>query len=136
MRAVLDVNVIVSALLSRNGAPARILRAWAEGAFDLVVSERLLEELERALAYPRLRVRIDAGDATRVVSWLRSDGIMAADASAPPRIGSRDPGDDYLIALAASANAVLVTGDQDLLELAGRIPVSAPTAFLASLEGR
>lgn len=133
MRTVLDVNVIVSALLSRNGAPARILRAWGAGGFDLVVSERLLDELERSLAYPRLRARIDADTAARVVGWLRSAAIMTTDPSAPPPVGSRDPGDDYLIALAASGHAVLVTGDQDLLELAGRIPVFSPTAFLVAL---
>jgi uncharacterized protein len=133
VRAVLDVNVIVSALLSRDGAPAHILRAWADGVFDLVVSERLLDELERTLAYPRIRDRIDAEDATGVVGWLRRVAILTVDPSDPSPVRSRDPGDDYLIALGASANAVLVTGDQDLLELAGRMPVFSPAAFVAVL---
>lgn len=38
MRAVLDPNVLVSALLSPTGTPARIVLAWAEGRFELVVS--------------------------------------------------------------------------------------------------
>ncbi|MCY7418267.1 MAG: putative toxin-antitoxin system toxin component, PIN family, partial [Chloroflexi bacterium] len=123
MRAVLDVNVIVSALLSWNGAPARILRAWVDGAFDLVMSERLLGELERALAYPRIRDRVDADDATSVLDWLRRSAILSTDASDLPMVRSRDPGDDYLIGLAASAQAILVTRDHAQLELAGRIPV-------------
>ncbi|MCA1705276.1 MAG: PIN domain-containing protein, partial [Actinobacteria bacterium] len=52
MRAVLDPNVIISAVLSPGGAPARVMTAWLEGRYELVVSPLLLEELERALSYP------------------------------------------------------------------------------------
>lgn len=58
MRAVLEINVIVSALLSPTGSPARILRAWTDGAFDLIVSPMLLDGLARVLAYPKLRPHI------------------------------------------------------------------------------
>jgi predicted nucleic acid-binding protein len=49
-------------------------------------------------------------------------------------IGSRDPNGDYLIALAARTRSILVTGDADLLALAGRIPVMTPRAFFDRLE--
>lgn len=55
MRAVLDPNVLVSAVLSPRGAPADVLRAWHDGRFELVVSPHLLDGLERVLAYPKLR---------------------------------------------------------------------------------
>jgi predicted nucleic acid-binding protein len=58
MRAVLDVNVVISGVLSPAGPPARVLRAWIEGAFELVASPALVEELDRALAYPKVRARI------------------------------------------------------------------------------
>ena len=45
MRAFLDPNVIIAALLSPGGVPAAILVAWQSGAFELVLSERLLDEL-------------------------------------------------------------------------------------------
>ena len=79
MRAVLDPNVIISALLSRHGTPARVLREWQRGGFELVVSPLLLAELERALGYPKLRRRIDPGEATAVVEWLARSTPVAVD---------------------------------------------------------
>jgi len=100
VRAVLDPNVIVSALLSRQGTPERLLRSWLSGAFDLVVSDKLLAELERALAYPKLGERIEREEAAELVDLLRRHGEMATDPADPPVICSADPDDDYLIALA------------------------------------
>ena len=131
MRAVLDPNVVISALLSALGAPARTLRAWIHGEFELVVSPLLLEELDRALAYPKLRKRIGRDDAVRVTAWLASMATVAADPDDPPIVRSPDPGDDYLIALAASERALLVSGDAHLLGLEGRIPVMSPARFLS-----
>jgi putative PIN family toxin of toxin-antitoxin system len=131
VRAVLDPNVIISALLSPDGSPARVLRVWLEGGFELVVSPHLLHELERALAYPKLRKRVSAEDAHDVVDWLASAAEMAEDPDDPPTVRSRDPGDDYLIALAELQRAVLVSGDDHLLELADAIPLLTPAAFLS-----
>jgi len=55
VRAVLDPNVLISALLSPAGAPAELFTRWFAGEFELVVSPALLEELERALVYPEIR---------------------------------------------------------------------------------
>jgi putative PIN family toxin of toxin-antitoxin system len=131
---VLDVNVIVAALLSRRGVPARLLTAWLDGAFEMVTSPRLLAELDRALSYAKLRDRLRPDDASELVALLRSSGTVVDDPVALPPIGSRDPNDDYLIALAARTRSILVTGDADLLALAGRIPVMAPRAFFDRLE--
>lgn len=133
MRAVLDPNVLISALLSPGGAPAQTVARWLAGEFELVVSESLLAELERALAYPKLRRRIPADAAADFVALLRSAAIVAADPGDSPR-RSADPGDDYLPALAESEHAVLVSGDEHLLRLAANMPVRAPRAFLQSLE--
>ena len=134
MQAVLDPNVIISALLSPSGTPAEILRAWVHGAFDLVVSEALLAELDRALAYPKLRKRIEAAEAQELIELLRREACMIDDPTDAPSTRSLDPGDDYLIALAEVAHAVIVSGDRHLLALAGVIPVYAPSEFLALIE--
>ena len=55
MRVVLDTNVIISATLIRGGNEDQILRAWRRGAFELVLSPPILEELGRALFYEKLR---------------------------------------------------------------------------------
>lgn len=133
MRVVLDVNVLVAALLSRAEAPGRLIALWLEGAFELIVSEELLEELRRALAYPKLRKYISRQDAAAFISLLRSTASMLADAERPDHI-SRDPGDDYLLALAKASASILVSGDRDLLVLAPELPIQEPAAFLELLQ--
>ena len=133
MRALFDVNVLISGLLARTGAPALLLGQWLDGEFELVVTERLLAELEATLARPKLRRHIDEADANGFLDLLRGLAERVADPDAAPVIPSRDPKDDYLIAAAASARATLVTGDTHLLELEGSIPVLSPRAFLDSL---
>ncbi len=133
MRVVLDVNVLVSALLSRAGAPGRLIAVWLAGAFELVVSEELLAELGRALAYPKLREHISPEDAADFIALLRATASMLADAERPDHI-SRDRGDDYLLALARASASVLVSGDRDLLVLAPELPIQEPGAFLEHLQ--
>ena len=132
MRAVLDPNVLVAALLSRSGAPAQIVSRWFAGELELVVSEALIAELERALAYPKVRKRIAEDEAGAFASLLRQAEPPAADPEAPAR-RSADPGDDYLLALAEQERAILVSGDQHLLALAGELPILTPRAFLDAL---
>jgi uncharacterized protein len=134
MRAILDANVLISAVLSRRGAPARFLLAWQAGAFELVVSPLLLAELRRALGYPKLARLVPAADADAFVAWLARSARVATDPPGPSPVLSADAADDYLISLAAAEQAVLVSGDGHLTQLAGRIPVSTPAEFIAALE--
>jgi len=131
VRVVLDVNVLISALLSPVGAPARILSAWQRGAFDLIISPLLLAELRRALAYPKLRRRITSAEATVFLDWLARAATMAQDPVDSPVVRSEDPGDDYLLALAAAEDAALVSGDGHLLAFSRELPIYDPTTFLA-----
>ena len=132
MRAVLDPNVLIAALLSPRGAPAQIVSRWLAGEFELVISESLLTELERSLTYPKLRSRIAAEDATGFVALLRDGAVLASDPAAIPR-RSADRGDDYLLALAESERAVLVSGDRHLLDLADKLPIRTPREFADAL---
>lgn len=133
MRAVLDPNILISALLSPRGAPAEIVARWLRGEFELVVSQRLLDELERALAYPKVRAHVTEDEASDFVSLLRR---AASVVSEPPGGAHRsaDPGDDYLLALAEAERAVVVSGDRHLLELSD-LPVESARAFLDRLPG-
>ena len=129
----LDVNVLVSALLSRTGTPATLLREWLNGAFELVVSPRLLDELAGVLAYPKIRTRVEATEAEAFLQLLATRAQVGLDSESAAAHRSADPDDDYLIALAASAQAMLVSGDSHLLSLANRIPVFTAAAFLRQL---
>jgi putative PIN family toxin of toxin-antitoxin system len=136
VRAVLDVNVVVSGLLSRDGAPAAVLRALDDGEFDAVASPKLLAELARALSYPKLRRHITVSDAEAIVQWFGGTVTILADPDGPPSVHSADAEDDYLIALAATHGAALVSGDKHLLALEAKIPVFTTVAFLSLLRAR
>ena len=133
MRAVVDVNVLISGVLSTKGSPAEILRASRDGQSDLVVSGLLLAELKRTLAYPKLRKRITPEKAAAFIDWVGDHGTVAEDPASPPPVGSRDPDDDYLLALAIDRRAYLITGDQDLLALSSDLPILTPAQFTVKL---
>jgi putative PIN family toxin of toxin-antitoxin system len=133
VRAILDANVLISAILSPRGSPARLLVAWRAAAFDLVISPALLAELARALAYPKLARLIPSADADAFVAWIARSAVLAADPDGAPPIRSADPNDDYLLALAIAERAVLVSGDGHLIVLGDRLPLRTPADFLASL---
>jgi predicted nucleic acid-binding protein len=120
-------------LLSPAGPPGELLRAWGEGRFELIVSTQLLEEVERALGYPRLRDRVTREEANAFVDELRTTAIVAPDPETDPAVHSADSGDDYLLALAESVRAPVVSGDQHLLALADVAAVLTPRDFLALL---
>lgn len=135
VRAVLDVDVIVSALLAPRGAPAQVLRGWLGGEFELVVSQLLLDELRRALTYPKLSRYVREDEAAALLDLLQRGARAVADTAGPPSAPSRDPGDDYLVALGEQAKAVIVTGDHDLVALKGRLPIYTPPEILDFIRG-
>lgn len=132
-RAVLDPGVLVSALITPTGTPAKLLNTTRSGSFELVVSPLLLEELRLVLLRDKFRRYVDLDVVDQYLGLLRRDAEMAADPAGPPPIHCADPDDDYLIALACGRSATLVSGDGHLLELAGTIPVFSPAEFLAAL---
>jgi putative PIN family toxin of toxin-antitoxin system len=130
VRVVLDVNVLIAALLSPVGPPAQLVRLWLGGAFELIHSPHLIEELTTALTYPRLATRVPSTEATAFVALIVDRGIGVEDPAAHPPLRAADPKDDYLLALASWAGALLVTGDGALLDLADRAPIHTPAEFL------
>jgi uncharacterized protein len=135
IRAVVDTNVFVAGALSPRGAPAEIWRRWRDGAFEIVVCPALVGELRRVFARPSIARVIAAEDARAIVDVLVA-GALHRDDPEPGRRWSRDPDDDYLVALAHAAGAhVLVTGDRDLLEIEdAMLPIRSPRAFVDDLD--
>lgn len=125
-RAVLDPGVLVSALISPGGRPARLVAEAREGSVELVISPRLLAELEGVLRREKFRRYIDLEGVADFVTLIRRIGRLVADPEEPPPRPSADPDDDYLIALAFTQSALLVSGDKHLLEVGGGAPILAP----------
>jgi len=137
LRAVVDVNVLVSAHLRADGPPAQVYRAWLAGAFELVASPHLIDELERVALRPDIARRLDPRAIPTLIARLRTDAVIKED-SPGPRVVPRDPKDDYLVVLARAADAhVIVTGDRHLLDIDGlEPPAIMPRTFLDWLARR
>ena len=135
MKVVLDTNVLLSGLMFPDGAPGRVVAAWREARFDLVISVHQLAEIGRTLAYPKIRRVLD-WDGQRIEQFIRQlyiraqivdlDGIaveVPADADDVP----------ILATLVAAKADVLITGDGDLLALRDRYAILTPAEFVRSL---
>lgn len=131
MRVVLDSNVLISALISAGSPPDLIYRAWREKRFTLVTSKTQLAELRRASRYPKLQKLVPSREFGVLINRLH--GALVLDKL--PRVDlSSDPADNYLLAMAAAAQAdFLVTGDaKDLLRIKkfARTRILTPGSFL------
>ncbi|HTZ87805.1 MAG TPA: putative toxin-antitoxin system toxin component, PIN family [Solirubrobacteraceae bacterium] len=136
VRAVIDVNVLVSAVRTPNGLCGRLLQAAIGGRWQPVVSPMLFEELEDVLARPAFRDVIGEEAIDRFLAGLLAIVEWVEDPKGVAAAVSRDPDDDYLVALANSARAdLLLSGDRDLTEIADPpLPIETPGQFLQRLE--
>ena len=131
MRVVIDANVFVSAAI-RNGPARRIVQAWLErDSFEVIVCPELLDEVREVLTErPRLRRWIELPVAELFVGRIKNAAEPVPDPG-EVEVHTRDPGDDYLIALARAHGAeLIVSGDRDLLEWEEQLPpVITPATF-------
>lgn len=140
MRAVLDANVFVSALIRPEGPPGQVLgRLLRDGAFELVASRASLEELRRSLGYPRIRKYLALSDED-LDTWVETLAAIAiiVEGRVSRRVVEADPADDIYIAAAADGLAdYIVTGDSHLLDLREHegIRLVTPREFLDRLTG-
>lgn len=136
IRAVLDTNVVVSALLF-SGPPSRLISAWQSGRLRLVVSAPILDEYIRVLAYPKFKLTN-----TEIRGLLEEELIpfMETVTAVPTNIPDlRDPDDAMFITCAVAAGVRwLVSGDDDLLSLhhVESVDILSVTAFLQQLKRR
>lgn len=134
IRAVLDTNVLVSALLF-TGPPPQLVPAWQAGRVRPVVSADLLEEYVRVLAYPKFKLT-DSEIRTLIEEEVLPfvDTVRARPLSVP---ALRDADDLKFIACAVAAGVRwLISGDDDLLSIrkVTSVEIVTVTAFLQQLK--
>jgi predicted nucleic acid-binding protein len=74
--AVLDTNVLVSGFPTRAGVPGVLIDAWRQGAFRLVVSESILEELTETWRDPYWERRFSPNESAAAIVLLRAAAIV------------------------------------------------------------
>ena len=141
MRAVVDTNILVRAVIKPSGTVGPVLLRLRHGDYTLLYAQSLLEELIDVLNRPRIRdkYRLTDQDIQTVVSLilLRGEAVVPLESKEERITACRDSKDDKFLEVAVAGRAdVIVSGDQDLLVLhpfAG-IPVLPPAAFLQMLD--
>jgi putative PIN family toxin of toxin-antitoxin system len=114
MRAVLDSNILARAVPGRTGPARELLQLLALPPHVLITSPLLLDELARALAYPRLRAVHGLSDAEigQYIVDLQAVAMLLSTLPTVTAIGS-DPDDNAVIAAAIAGQAeVICTRDR------------------------
>jgi putative PIN family toxin of toxin-antitoxin system len=137
MRAVIDTNILVRALLRPRGAVGMVLPRLRHGEYVVLYSQALLDELVDVLNRSRIRQKyhIAEEDIAAVVRLvlLRGEAITPTVHSAM----RRDPKNDKLLDVAVAGRAnVIVSADRDLLTMPpfSGIPIVSSGAFLQKLD--
>jgi uncharacterized protein len=137
MRAVIDTNILVRALLNPGGSVGPVVDLLREGRYTFLYSEATLNELIDVLGRPRMvqRYGITAEELEALCALL----VLRGELVEPRQVitACRDPKDNKFLELAVAAGAdVIVTGDEDLevLHPFEGIPMLKPSEFLRRLE--
>lgn len=137
IRAVVDTNILVRAAIRPQGTLGPIVRRLREGAYLLIISGTLFDELIETLNEPRIarKYGLDEQAIREFVAELAVSGRLVT----PTRQIHicRDQDDDRVLEAAAAGRAnYIVTADEDLLVLDSfeGIRIVRPHNFLTALE--
>jgi putative PIN family toxin of toxin-antitoxin system len=129
----LDTNVLVAAFATR-GLCADVTRVVL-AEHELITGDVVLAELRKVLAH---RIKLPAATVDDILALLRDQEVVPKPKK-PSDLRVRDPDDRWILASAiAGRSDVLVTGDQDLLDVAGKapLPIVSPRGFWDLLSKR
>ena len=124
MRIVLDTNVLMSGIFF-GGVPGRILAAWREGRFELVVSPDIADEYVQVGG--RLAQRFAGIDVQGILDLIVRNAEIVPSTALPEPVCD-DPDDDKFLACALAARVdLIVSGDKKLLAVSGYEDVAVVT---------
>ncbi len=109
MRAVVDTNVLVSALLHASSVPAKVVRGIATQRLTPVVCAEIIAEYRAVLPRPRLRLRSDDIGELLTLIELQADWVAVPAYTGVPALP--DPADWPFVACALAAGCPVVTGN-------------------------
>ncbi len=128
-RVVFDTTTVVSALVFAHGRLSWLLQHWQEGGCTPLISSATATELTRVLGYPKFRLALE--DRRELLAHYVPYCEVVEQVTRCPQI-CRDEKDQPFLDLAQSGGAeLLVSGDNDLLALAGQTSflIETPEAY-------
>ena len=134
-RVVFDTNTVVSALLFANGHLAWLRQHWPSGSSAPLISRATAAEIARVLCYPKFRFA--PADRLELLGCYLPYCISVDQTEQCP-LQCRDKNDQIFLDLAHCGGAsLLITGDQDLLALAGQTAflIETPQAYWKRIHG-
>ena len=108
LKAVIDTNILVSALLTPSGSPARVIDHVLNGNVILCYDSRIIAEYQEVLLRPKFE--FDKRAVKHVIDFLIRSGISIV--PAPILDTFEDEDDKVFYEVAKSARAYLVTGNK------------------------
>ncbi len=122
LRAVLDTNIVLSALVFSAGRLSWVRHAWQRDQIRPIVCRETVGELLRVLAYPKFG--LSPGEQQSLIEdFLPYAEVFTSPTAWPSIPECRDGNDKVFLALTISANATsLITSDADLLALRNAFP--------------
>lgn len=137
LKAVIDINLFVSGVISKKGNPARLLKLWYERAFLAVISEQMVEELARVLQYSHIKnkYKLKGEEIEQAIGTIKKFAVVVPDVIRL-NVVKDDPDDDKVLACALVVKAdYIVSGDSHLLDLGvfENIPIVTVKDFIDSI---
>ncbi len=140
MRVVLDANIVISALISSKGYPARIVDAWLRGHLDVLISPPIIDEILRVTAYQRIQKKYPMVKERRLefVELLSEQGILVEPEERLHVVEEDESDNRYVECAAAGSAQYIVSGDEHLLRVGNYrgIEIITPAAFVAFISTR
>lgn len=134
-RVVIDTNLVLSALVFAQGRLTPLRQAWQDQSIQPLVSRDTAAELMRVLAYPKFKLAPDEQQEL-LADYLPCCVTVRIPSPPPATPACRDAFDLPFLQLAVAGKAkALLTGDRDLLSLAGAFacPILTAEEFIKTL---
>ena len=129
MKIVLDTNVFISGIFF-SGTPQRILKAWRDGLFQIVLTRKILDEYERVGGV--LEQQFPSIYLTPILDLVTINAEIVPDMALPRPVCSDRDDDKFIACAIASKTKLIVSGDKHLLNVSGfqRIEIITPRSFV------
>jgi len=119
IKAVLDTNILVSAICFPGGSPDLVFKAAIHKKYEMITCQFILNEFSRVL---KNKFNFSEEEVSKAINIIKSTAQKTVQPLDVPKIITAKPQDNYILACALEAGAdYLVTGDTKHIRPLGSI---------------